>query len=163
MSAPAARPASPSRALPVYLFIVVAAGALVLVQSAIAASRTPNPMWWIALGAGVIVAGWFRMNFASVSATIGIEDTFLIATALLFGPAPPTLAVAASGFLFSLRRGKPVRQIAFNIAALSLSIWGGAQTFYLVGQVQPLAVGHAPVARLVVPLMALTAVFYLLN
>src|SRR6185436_11831765 len=110
------------------------------------------------LGGGVILAGWFRMNFASVSATIGIEDTFLIATALLFGPAPPTLAVAASGLLFSLRRGKPVRQIAFNIAALSLSIWGGAQTFYLVGHVQPLAVGHAPVARLVVPLMVLTAV-----
>jgi putative nucleotidyltransferase with HDIG domain len=161
MSDPAVR--STSRALPAYLFIVVAAGALVLAHSAIVAARTPNPLWWIALGAGVIVAGWFRMNFASVSATIGIEDTFLIATALLFGPAPPTLAVAASGLLFSLRRGKPVRQIAFNIAALSLSIWGGAQTFYLVGQVQPLAVGHAPVGRLVVPLMALTAVFYLLN
>src|SRR6185295_2405310 len=131
--------------------------------SAAAAARTPSPLWWMALSGAVILAGWFRMNFASVSATIGIEDTFLIATALLFGPAPPTLAVAISGLLFSMRRGKPVRQIAFNIAALSLSIWGSAQTFYLLADVAPLAVGHAPVARLVVPLMVFTAVFYLLN
>ena len=163
MSEQAPRTAAPSRVLPVYLCLVVAIGAAALLESALVAVRTPNPLWWLALSGGVILAGWFRMNFASVSATIGIEDTFLIATVLLFGPAPPTLAVAASGLLFSIRRGKPARQIAFNIAALSLSIWGGAQVFYLVAQVQPLAVGHAPVARLVVPLMALTAVFYLLN
>jgi putative nucleotidyltransferase with HDIG domain len=163
VSGQATRPTPSSRALPVYLSVVVAVGALVLAVSAAAAARTPNPLWWMALSGGVILAGWFRMNFASVSATIGIEDTFLIATALLFGPAPPTLAVAASGLLFSMRRGKPARQIAFNIAALSLSIWGGAQTFYLLADVAPLAVGHAPVARLVVPLMVFTAVFYLLN
>ena len=163
MSGQATRQVPPSRALPVYLFLVVGAGALVLAVSAASAARTPNPLWWLALSGGVILAGWFRMNFASVSATIGIEDTFLIATALLFGPAPPTLAVAASGLLFSMRRGKPVRQIAFNIAALSLSIWGGAQMFYVLADVAPLAIGHAPVARLVVPLMVFTAVFYLLN
>jgi putative nucleotidyltransferase with HDIG domain len=162
MSEPAVRTA-PSRALPVYLFIIVSAGALVLGHSVLSAARTPSPLWWVALGCGVIVAGWFRMNFASVSATIGIEDTFLIATALLFGPAPPTLAVAASGLLFSLRRGKPIKQIAFNIAALSLSIWSGARTFYALAGVEPLAIGHAPVARLVLPLMVFTAVFYLLN
>ena len=163
MSEPAVRPASPSRALTAYLFVVVVAGALVLGHSALAAAQTPKPLWWLALGGVVILAGWFRMNIASVSATIGIEDTFLIATALLFGPAPPTLAVAVSALLFSLRRGTPVRQVAFNIAALSLSIWGGARTFFALAGVEPLAIGHAPVARLVVPLMALTVVFYVLN
>jgi hypothetical protein len=157
MSEGAVRPAS-SRALAVYLLVVVAAGALVLGHSVLAAAHTPKPLWWLALGGSVILAGWFRMNFASVSATIGIEDTFLIATALLFGPAPPTLAVAVSGLLFSLRRGKPARQIAFNIAALSLSIWGCAHTFFALAGVEPLAIGHAPVARLVAPLMAMTVV-----
>ena len=163
MSEGAVRPASSSRALAVYLVVVVVAGALVLGHSALAAAHTPKPLWWMALGGGVILAGWFRMNFASVSATIGIEDTFLIATALLFGPAPPALAIAGSALLFSRRRGIPVRQIVFNMAALSLSIWGGAWTFFALAGVEPLAIGHAPVARLVVPLMALTSVYYVLN
>ena len=67
-----------SRALGVYLLVVVVAGALVLGHSVFAAAHTPKPLWWLALGGTVILAGWFRMNFASVSATIGIEDTFLI-------------------------------------------------------------------------------------
>ena len=52
--------------------------------------------------------------------TVGIDDTFFITTALLFGPAPATLAIAADALVFSLRRRQPVRQIAFNAAALAL-------------------------------------------
>ena len=163
MSEPTVRPASSSRALSVYLVVVVAAGALVLAHSMVAAAYTPKPLWWLALSSAVIFAGWFRLNFASVSATIGFEDTFLIATALLFGPAPPTLAIAACALLFSVRRGTPVRQIAFNVAALSLSIWGSAQAFFALAGVEPLVLGHAPVARLVVPLVAMTIVYYALN
>ena len=157
-----ARPAS-SHALRVYIVVVVVAGALVLAHSVVAAARTPQPLWWLALSGGVVLAGWFRLTFASVNATVGIEDTFLIATALLFGPAPPTLAIAGSALLFSFRRGIPVRQIAFNAAALSLAVWASAWTFFALAGVEPLALGHAPVARLALPLVALTLVYYVLN
>src|SRR6185295_5136953 len=157
------RPASTSRALGVYLLGVVLTGAIVLGHSLVAAAHTPKPLWWLALGGGVILAGWFRLTFASVNATVGIEDTFLIATALLFGPAPPTLAIAGSALLFSFRRGIPVRQIAFNAAALSLAVWASAWTFFALAGVEPLALGHAPVARLALPLVALTLVYYVLN
>jgi putative nucleotidyltransferase with HDIG domain len=146
----------------VYLLGVVLTGAIVLGHSLVAAAHTPKPLWWLALGGGVILAGWFRLNFASVNATVGIEDTFLIATALLFGPAPPTLAIACSALVFSVRRGIPARQLAFNTAA-SIAVWASAWTFFALAGVDPLAFGQAPVARLAVPLAALTLVYYVLN
>jgi hypothetical protein len=46
------------------------AGALMLLASAHAAVHTAHPVWWLSLAALAIVAGSFRINFASVSANI---------------------------------------------------------------------------------------------
>ena len=42
-----------------------------------------------------ILTGSFTINIASITASISVADTFLIASALLFGPAPATVALAA--------------------------------------------------------------------
>ena len=138
-------------------------GGLVLARSAVALPHTPQPLACLGFIALMLLAGWFRLNFASVSATIGIDDTFLIATVLLFGTAPAALAVAGSALVFSIRRKKPLRQLAFNIVALSVSIWVAGRAFFALAAVEPLAAAQAPIAPLVLPLIAMTIVFFAMN
>jgi putative nucleotidyltransferase with HDIG domain len=153
----------PSAALRAYLWVVVSAGALVLLASVVAAIHTPHPGWWLSLAVIAILTGSFRLNFSSVAANISIDDTFFITTALLFGPGPATLAIASVSLLVSVWRRKPVQQTAFNVAATAISMWGGAKTFFLMAGVPPLAQATAPISLLVVPLLALTSVYFALN
>jgi len=155
--------AGPSSALRAYLQVIVSAGALVLLAAGFATIRTPHPLGWLALAALAMSTGSLRMNFASVSANMAIDDTFVITTALLFGPGPATLAIAANSLLVSCRRRMPLRQRAFNTAATAVSMWTAAQTFFLIAGVPPLIVAMPPVASLVAPLLALTVVYFGLN
>ena len=120
MSEPAARPQF-SRALRIYLAAVVCVGAVIVAQSMLDSLRTLHPGAWLALAVIALGSGWYRLAFTSVEATIGIDDTFWIVTALLFGPAPATLAIVSHGIMFSVRRRWPARQAAFNAAAASVS------------------------------------------
>ncbi len=163
MSQTATSPVPPSRVLRLYLQVVIAAGSVVLGQSVWGAAHTPHPAAWLTLAGLALVCGWFRLSFKSVSATIGIDDTFCIATALLFGPAPATLAIAAHSLLYSIRRRRPLRQMAFNVAALALAMSGSANTFFRLAGVGPLAIANAPITPLVGPLLALTIVYFVLN
>ena len=157
-----ARAGSP-RALSLYLRVVFAAGALVIMASTLTAVHTPHPLWWLALATLAVMTGSFRVNFASVSADIAIDDTFFITTAILFGPGPGTLAIAAGGLILSTRRRKPLRQIAFNGASLAASMWIATQTFFAIAGVPPLIEAIPHLSSLVVPLLALTVVYFLLN
>ena len=156
-------PGSSSRALHIYVQAVVATGCLVLIGSAFAAVRTPHPLWCASLAALAMVTGYFRLNFASVSANIAIDDTFFMTTALFFGPAPATLAVAVSSLIVSSRRRQPARQRAFNVAATAVSLWAGAQTFFLVARVPVLVLVTPSTTSLVAPILAFTVVFFGLN
>ena len=158
-----ARPIVAPRALHAFLLTVVSAGALVLAQSAIGVVSTPSPIACLAFVGLVLVAGWFRLTFMGGSATVGIDDTFLIAIALLFGTAPATLAISGAALVFSLRRRKPVRQVAFNVAALAISMWTAGRTFFALALVEPLARNQAPIAPLVLPLLAMAVVFFAIN
>jgi putative nucleotidyltransferase with HDIG domain len=153
-----------ARALRVYVLAVVLAGAFALVNAAFEALHAPHPIRWLALAGLAIVAGSFRFNFASESANIAIdEDTFLITTALLFGPGPATLAIAAVAFLSTFRRRMPARQIAFNTAALAVSMWVGSHAFFLAAGIAPLSQSKPPPGMLVLPLLAMTVVYFALN
>jgi putative nucleotidyltransferase with HDIG domain len=156
-------PATESRALRAYLLIVVGAGALALAQSATGVGGTPNPLACLGLVGLVLLAGWFRLTFMGGSATVGIDDTFLIGIVLLFGTAPATLAIAGTALVFSLRRRKPFKQLAFNVAALSIAMWVAGRTFFALARVEPLARTHAPIAPLVLPLVAMAVVFFAIN
>ncbi|HEY2153961.1 MAG TPA: HD domain-containing phosphohydrolase [Vicinamibacterales bacterium] len=149
------------KGLQTYINVVATAGAAVLVMAVVQSIGTP-PLW-LALAATALLAGSFRLKFASVSANIAIDDVFLISTSLLFGPGPGTIVSAACGFLSSWRRSKPLRYIAFNTAALALSMWGASQVFFAVAGVAPLAIGHHPIVSLAGPLSGLTVVYFLLN
>jgi putative nucleotidyltransferase with HDIG domain len=154
--------AGPSSALRWYLLVVTVAGGCVLAQSVVGTLHTPHPQAWMAPIALILVAGWFRLNSA-VAATIGIDDTFLMATALLYGTAPATLAIGINGLIFSLRRRQPQRQLFFNVASLAITMWVAGSTFFLLARVQPLALSEAPVAPLVLPLLTMAVVLFAVN
>jgi putative nucleotidyltransferase with HDIG domain len=157
-----APPASPSRiALNAYIAMVVSAGVFVLADAVHGAVRTPYPLAWLSLSALALLTGFCKLQFAGLSADIAIDDTFFIATALLFGPGPATLAFASSGLVCRYR--KQVRQLLFNTATFAISMWSASHAFYALARVKPLAVGHDPIAPLVMPLLAMTAVYFLLN
>src|SRR6478672_1259712 len=82
-----------SSPLQFYLRSVVAVGSMVLLRAALEAARTPHPLAWMTLAGLALVSAWFRLNLKSISATVGIDDTFCITAALLFGPGPATLAL----------------------------------------------------------------------
>jgi putative nucleotidyltransferase with HDIG domain len=158
------RSMSTARALRFYMLAVVLAGALVLVHAALEAVRTPHPIHWLALAALAMVTGLFSLTFGSKSANIAMhEDTFFITTALLFGPGPATLAIAADAFVFCLRRRMPARRIAFNTATLAVSMWVGSHVFFLTAGIAPLSQSTLSFGVLVLPLLAMTAVYFTLN
>ncbi len=150
--------------LRVYMQVVVLAGACVLVDAAFDAVRTPHPLRWIGLAALAMLTGSFWFNFASESANIAIdEDTFFITTALLFGPGPATVAIAAVILAFCLRRRMPAQRVAFNTATLAVSMWAGSHVFFLAAGIAPLSQSTPPLAALVLPLLAMTIVYFTLN
>ena len=146
-----------------YVHAVGIVGGAVLASALALALRTPHAAAWLALSAFAIATGSFKLNFASIAADIAIDDTFFIAIAVLFGPGPATLATAAGAFVLPGRRRRPLRQIVFNTASLALSMWAASETFFFAARVPPLAVSGAPIASLVLPLLALTAVYFVFN
>ena len=166
MSDPVSRPASGSTGLSplqLYLAAVVSVGGAVLVAAGVAAFNTPQPLGWLTLAALAMVAGSFRLNFVAASANISIADTFFITIALLFGPGPAALAIAAGGLVSTWKRRAPLRQVAFNTAAPAISLWAAAQVFLLLARVQPLVYGDARLERIIFPLLWTTALYFVLN
>ena len=155
--------AQTSPAMRRYLQAIGTAGALVLADAAASAAHMPRPTGWLLLTAATILAGCFRVHFSSVSANIAIDDTFFISTALLFGPGPGTLTIAASCLLFSLQRRKRARQIVFNTAALATSMALASRVFFVLAGVPPLAIGGDSIVPLVLPLVGYVIVYFVLN
>jgi putative nucleotidyltransferase with HDIG domain len=151
------------RRLRLYVRTVVAVGVVAVGQSLLASIHTPQPIVWLLFAALAVAAGTFTMKMVSVPATMSVSDTFFFASAMLFGSGPATVAVALASGAVSYRRRHAWQRIAFNTAAPALAMWTGSQIFFRVAGVPPLVQGHQPIQILVVPLLCLTAVYFLLN
>lgn len=146
-----------------YVRTVAVIGAIVIVESLVALPSTAHPFEWLLFVGLAVLTGSFSMKIASINASVTVSDTFFITTALLFGPAPATLAVALDTAIVSLRRQHGRERIAFNIATTTLGMWGGSHAFFLISGTLPLTQSRTPVEQLIVPLLALTAVYFVLN
>src|SRR5204862_332694 len=156
--------APPARTpLEVYVHGVAVLGAAVIIESILALRTTTHPFEWLLFVGLAVLTGSFSMKIASISASLTVSDTFFITTALLFGPAPATLAVALDTFIVTWRRRHAPLRRALNSATPALAMWAGSHTFFWLAKVPPLAEGPASIARLMLPLVALTAVYFLLN
>src|SRR5438034_522569 len=101
-------------ALRVYLQVIVAVGALVLLHSLAALLHTPHPVAWFVFATLAVVTGSFTISVAPAEASMTVSDTFFIGSALLFGPAPATVALAVDSLVLSWRKRHSWRRIAFN-------------------------------------------------
>ena len=138
-------------------------GTLVLAYAAIRSISVPQPLGWLFLGALAVVTGSFKLNIQPVSAGMSVSDTFFIASALLFGPAPATVLVAADGAIMSCRCRHPLTRVAFNAMAPALGMFGGAQLCFRLAGVPPLMTAHAALTPLVFPLLVLAVTYYAVN
>ena len=152
-----------SALLRLYIWAVVAIGGVVLAVSLSTLPSAPRPGLWLGFAALAVVAGTFTMKVVSVQATVSVSDTFFIASAMLFGPAPATLAVAVASFIVSRRRRHHWQRLAFNTAAPSLSMWAASAAFFQIARVPPLMTAPAAIGVLAVPLVCLTAIYFVLN
>ena len=149
--------------LTLYVRVVVLTGAVVLAQALLGLGDAPRPIEWIVLGVLAVLAGSFTLRIASVEASVSVADTFLIAATLLYGPAPATVALAVDTFVLSWRKRHPWSRVAFNTAAPALSLWVAGQVFFFLSGVPPLALARSDVGALLLPLLALAAVYFVLN
>jgi putative nucleotidyltransferase with HDIG domain len=53
--------------------------------------------------------------------------------------------------------------VAFNAATTALGMWAGSHVFFLLAGIPPLTQDQAPPEQLIAPLLALTAVYFLVN
>src|SRR6478672_3014244 len=111
------------RLLRAYVLAVVAAGAAVLLVAVAHLRYAPHPLEWSLFALLALLTGSFTLAFASVNASITVSDAFVLTSALLFGPAPATVALAFDCFLLSWRRKHDARRLAFNVAAPPLALW----------------------------------------
>ena len=154
---------APSGALKPFVRVVVSIGAAVILYSLFGVVHTPRPYEWMLFAALAIATGSFSVKIASVVATISISDTFFITLALLFGPAPAAIAVAVDSLIMSWRLGHAWRRIAVNMAAPAVSMWAGAQAFFLIAHVPPVAHSDVAAGPLIGPLLLLTLIYFALN
>jgi putative nucleotidyltransferase with HDIG domain len=149
--------------LRVWVHAIGFVGAAVIVQSLISLQTTSHRYEWLIFAGLAALTSSFSMKIGSVSARVTISDTFFITTALLFGPAPATLAVALGTLVSSWRRGHARDRVVFNTSTCAFAMWAGSQVFFLVTGVPPLATAPTPLGQLAVPLLVLTAVYFLTN
>ena len=142
---------------------MVAIGAAVILHSLAGVAFVPRPYEWMLFAALAIATGSFSVKIASVVATISISDTFFITLAVLFGAAPAAIAVAVDSLIMSWRLGHAWRRIMLNMAAPAVSIWAGAQIFFLIARVPALAHSDVAVGSLIGPLLLMTLIYFALN
>ncbi|HTI38834.1 MAG TPA: HD domain-containing phosphohydrolase [Vicinamibacterales bacterium] len=152
----------------VYVATVVALGAVTILVSAYQLNVRPIGWNWFVLALLTLLSGLATVTLPSVAATISVSETFVFTSVLLFGPAAGTLTVTLDVLAISLwlaRRKDPNYRIAFNVFALPAALWVGAQVFYILSRVQPLALSDAPVqiSSLLFPLVAFTVTYFGLN
>src|SRR5688500_13257190 len=151
-----------------YVSAVVGLGGVTILYSAYQLHARPIGWNWFILALLTLLSGSATVKLPSVAATISISETFVFTSVLLFGPAAGTLTVTLDVLTISLwlaRRGHPNYRIAFNVFALPASLWIGAQLFYRLSNISPLALTTEPVqiSSLLVPLIVFTVSYFLLN
>ncbi len=149
-------------ALSWYVRLVIAVGSAVAVDSLVRAAYPGRGYEWMLFAILGILAGSLTINVATVEASISVADTFFIAAAMLFGPAPATAAIAIDSLVLSLRKGHAPVRVGFNVAAPALSLWVAAHAFFLLAGIPPLAAGRISMPP-IVPLLALAGIYFLLN
>ena len=157
-----------STAMKAYVGVIVAVGAVTIVQSFDDILRDPKGWDWTILAILTLVSGSATVRIPSLPATFSVSETFVFTSVLLFGPAAGTLTVALDAFIISFwahKKGDPLYKVIFNVCALPLTIWLAAHLFFISAGIEPLANSDSPVLirNLLLPLLLFTIAYFGLN
>jgi putative nucleotidyltransferase with HDIG domain len=147
--------------LDIHVGAVIVFGFVAIVWAVYSMVVTPPPMNTLVLAALGLVAGVCAVKIPGVNALVSASDTFFIASAMLFGPAPAMVALALDSTVLAWRRGYDFRRMFFNAAQPALSLGVATWAFQLLGG-SPLD-QSAHFTATILPLTALTAVYFGLN
>ena len=147
--------------LDIHVGAVIVLGFVGIVYAIYSMVVTPPPVNTLVFAALGLVAGACAVKIPGVNALVSASDTFFIASAMLFGPAPAMLALAIDSTALAWRRGYTLRRLLFNAAAPALSLGAATWAFKVLGG-SPLD-QSTHLAATILPLTALTAVYFGLN
>ena len=147
--------------LDIHVGAVIAFGFVAIAFAVYTMVMTPPPMNTLVFAGLGLLAGVCAVKIPGVNALVSASDTFFIASAMLFGPAPAMVALALDSAALAWRRGYDVRRLLFNAAQPALSLGVAAWVFQLLGG-SPLDYSTRITAT-ILPLTALTAVYFGLN
>lgn len=147
-----------------YVVCVVLAGSAAIADAIYRLIVNPIPHSWVVLAALTLFSGSFAIRVPSIPATISVSETFVFTAVLLFGTAPGTIIVALDGLIISLwRRKRDLHRVLFNSAEPAISIWVASHIFFYLSGIRPFVYGPNDITSLVLPLVAFTAAYFLLN
>lgn len=154
-----------SYALHVYVAVVCLCGATAIGRSIAELPGTPRPAAWMAFSLLAVLAGAFALKVPGVPVRLSVSDTFLMAAAMLFGPAPATVAIAFDSVLITVvyHKTRSPRRILFNLTGPALALWAGTLVFELLTPPGGMLSDAVPVEAALVPLACFAVVYYLLN
>src|SRR5688572_32296362 len=107
---------SPGRA---YVLCVSAIGLSIAAHSLAQLVVEKVSLQWLILAVLTLLTGSFTVRIPRINARLSVSDTFVFASALLFGPAAGTITVLLDALVISLRQRRPFREpfrFIFNIS-----------------------------------------------
>ncbi len=122
---------------------------------------TPPPLNTLVFAGLGLIAGACAVKIPGVNALVSASDTFFIASAMLFGPAPAMVALALDSAALTWRRGYGIKRLLFNAAQPALSLGVATWVFETIGGAPLDQSTH--ITQTILPLTALTAVYFGLN
>ena len=149
--------------LKLYVGVIVTLGAAAIAMSIAQLAETPFVREWVLFTVLGVLAGTYAVKVPGISARISVSDTFFLASGMLFGPAPAMLAMAIDSSIMSWRRSYSRLRLLFNACGPALSMYLATHAFFGLSGGLPLASQPASIPSLVVPLAAMTTIWFVLN
>ena len=149
--------------LKLYVGVVVTLGSMAIAMSIAQLTTTPFVGGWLLFTVLGVLAGTYAVKVPGISARISVSDTFFLASGMLFGPAPAMLAMAIDSSIMSWRRSYSRVKLLFNACGPALSMYLATHAFFGLTGGLPLASQPASIPSLVLPLAAMTTIWFVLN
>jgi putative nucleotidyltransferase with HDIG domain len=151
----------------IYVAVIAALGLIAIGICIANLYAAPVSTEWVFLAVLTLLTGFFTVAVPGLPARISVSETFVFTSVLLFGTSAGTLTVALDTLVATLaaRRKAPQapQKILFNLASAALSIWIAGSMFYAISGLSPLSITPAPLPLILGPLVAMTALYFLLN
>ena len=148
----------------VYVSLITLSGAILFGVSAWALWSTPHPSEWGLLAILALVASRFPLRVPGKNAWFSISDTFFMASALLFGPAPATVSIAIDSMLMSSAfQTWSWRRFLFNSGAPAIAFAVGSQAYFTLSGTGPLFGAGVAIDSLLLPIGCFALVYFALN